>query len=286
MQTRALRTFVEIEKVGSFATAASRLNMTLSAVSMQMKSLEVELGAELFDRSHRPPRLTPLGRTIGARARQLLRAEGELRAACAPTDQLAGRYRIGFVPTASVRLLPAFLLNARIAAPDAEFSIVTGLSEALEDGVRGADLDFAVVTASAGNDPALAYATIREETLTFAAPPAPATLSPTELIEELSFLHFMPSSGIGKLISAKMEVFFGKGLRHTVLDSVEAILECVNAGVGFTLLPEPDVRRYAAPHTRIFSDGLEGLSRRLALVCAEQGQRREQAELVRGLFGK
>ena len=43
MQTRTLRTLTRIAQLGSFAAAAEQLNMTLSAVSSQMKALEAEL---------------------------------------------------------------------------------------------------------------------------------------------------------------------------------------------------------------------------------------------------
>ncbi|MEM8854835.1 MAG: LysR family transcriptional regulator [Pseudomonadota bacterium] len=285
MQTRTLRTLVEIHTVGSFATAASRLNMTLSAVSMQMKALEAELGAALFDRSFRPPRLTPLGRAICDQARQILTAESELRAACAPGDRLTGRYRVGFVPTASVRLLPTFLLNARKLSSTVSFDVVTGLSEALEAKVRSGDLDFAVVTENPSRDSVLQSKTLREERLAFAAPATPVSHAPRVLIEKMSFLHFMPSSGIGKLISEHMEDFVGSGHGHVVLDSVEAIMECVNRGVGFTLLPEPDIRRYADPATRVFTAGPTELSRRVALIWSSARRHHAQAALVSDLFG-
>ncbi|XWN31292.1 MAG: LysR family transcriptional regulator [Devosia sp.] len=285
MQTRTLRTLVEIDTVGSFVTAASRLNMTLSAVSMQMKALEAELDAALFDRSFRPPRLTPLGRSICGQARQILAVESELRAACSPGDRLTGRYRVGFVPTASVRLLPTFLLNARALSADVEFDVVTGLSEALEAKVRGGDLDFAVVTESPSRDGVLHSKTLRQERLAFAAPATPVSREPRVLIETMSFLHFMPSSGIGKLISEHMQEFVGGGHGHVVLDSVEAIMECVNRGVGFTLLPEPDIRRYGDPSTRVFTAGPKELSRRLALIWSTTRRHTAQADLVSELFG-
>lgn len=75
MQTRSLKSLVQISQVGSFAKAAEQLNMTLSALSMQIKSLELELGVNLFDRSVRPPRLTPIGRSILDEAIPLLRSE-------------------------------------------------------------------------------------------------------------------------------------------------------------------------------------------------------------------
>ena len=138
MQTRSLRTLLEISRSGSFLAAAHRLGMTLSAVSMQMKALESELDAALFDRTFRPPQLTPLGSAVCAQARTLVDAERKLVELCQQNETLKGHYRIGFIGTASVRLLPDFLINAKRLAPDAVFEIETGLSEALEERVLSA----------------------------------------------------------------------------------------------------------------------------------------------------
>ena len=86
--------------------------MTLSAVSTQIKTLEEELGVLLFDRAHRPPRLTPQGHAVCARAEDVLERETALVAECQTGGALAGRFRIGFVATASIRLLPDFLAHA------------------------------------------------------------------------------------------------------------------------------------------------------------------------------
>jgi len=57
MSLQSLRTLVAIADSGSFASAARALNLSPSAVSTQIKSLEAELKTELFDRSKRPPAL-------------------------------------------------------------------------------------------------------------------------------------------------------------------------------------------------------------------------------------
>ena len=66
MQTLPLKTLLKIKQVQSFAMTAEHLNMTLSAVSMQMKTLEQQLGVSLFDRQFRPPQTDSNGR-IGRR---------------------------------------------------------------------------------------------------------------------------------------------------------------------------------------------------------------------------
>ena len=59
MRVRHLKTFVVAAESGNFAQAADRLNMTPSAVSLQMKTLEEALSTALFDRTVRPAQLTP-----------------------------------------------------------------------------------------------------------------------------------------------------------------------------------------------------------------------------------
>ncbi|WP_299851965.1 LysR family transcriptional regulator [uncultured Roseovarius sp.] len=245
MQTRSLRTLVRVSRVGSFVKAAEQLNMTLSALSMQMKALETELGVDLFDRSVRPPRLTPIGRTIVEAAIPLLHREESLLEICRSTDTLVGHFRIGFVTTAAVRLLPDFLKNVPRHAPQATFAFETGLSKALQEKVLSGQLDAALVTDAEGVPDTLAELVLWEEPFVFAAHENLLKDGLAGLLNRHPFFHFMPDTGIGKLIAGEM-------LRHErpkscetiVLDNLEAIMECVSAGIGFTLLPAPDVARY------------------------------------------
>ena len=56
-----LRALVEFAQAGSIARAADRLFRTPSAITRQLQRLEAALGAELLDRSVKPPRLNSLG---------------------------------------------------------------------------------------------------------------------------------------------------------------------------------------------------------------------------------
>jgi len=277
MQTRHLKTLVKISQVESFATAAAQLDMTLSSVSMQMKTLEGELNVSLFDRTHRPPQLTPIGREIAAKAEAVIAAEHALVAVSSTDDVLSGKYRIGFVATASVRLLPLFLKNAAQNAPNAQFEVETGLSEILEEKILSGQLDAAVVTASGQVQKGLQYDVLRKETLYFAIPDKFKSKKPAELIGELPFLHFNPNSGIGKLIAGQISVLTNKALAQAiVLDSVEAIMQCVNEGIGFTVLAEPDIKRYGSKNVKLIELSSGKISRSLVLATNVSGAKNAQ----------
>ncbi|MGB3407731.1 MAG: LysR family transcriptional regulator [Jannaschia sp.] len=237
MQNRDLATLREIARLGSFGQAAERLHMTLSAVSMQMKTLEASLGAPLFDRTVRPPRLTPLGRRVSEAAEGVLSAELALRALTAPDTPLTGRFRIGIVASAGPRLLPGFLRAARTALPDARFDYRTGLSESLEALVETGALDAAIVTATGVPPGGLRHTVIARDRFAMAAPK-------NARADNLPFLHFAPSTGIGRLIAAELEHHPERSAApRLVLDHVETILACLEDGVGTTILPEVDLHR-------------------------------------------
>nr|WP_314481306.1 LysR substrate-binding domain-containing protein [uncultured Pseudomonas sp.] len=72
ISTRQLRYFVEIAECGSFSAAAERLYIAQSALSRQIRELELQLDTALFERTARLPRLTDAGQAFLPRARNLL----------------------------------------------------------------------------------------------------------------------------------------------------------------------------------------------------------------------
>lgn len=256
-----------ISDVGSFAEAARRLNMTLSAVSMQMKALEQDLDVTLFDRSQRPPRLTAKGREIVGHARAVVEAEHALLKASRPEGRLRGVFHIGFVLSASVRLLPGFLTLARATMPDVRFEVETGLSADLERKIVDGQLDLAVLTVGGKNTELLDVTVLQTEPLVYGLPQESVRRSTRWFMDTLPFLHFAPTSGIGRLISSHIAGLEPPPSRTIVLDGMEAIVECVKQGIGFTILPRPDIERYADHAVATRPVSRHELSRDLVLVA-------------------
>src|SRR4029453_4874158 len=108
MDVKTLYTLVAIADRGSFAEAGNAIGLSISAVSMQMRALEEELGMTLFDRSRRPPMLTDAGLALTNRARDLL-THWESMSAALKRDAAGGVLKLGTVHTCVSGVLPLAL---------------------------------------------------------------------------------------------------------------------------------------------------------------------------------
>src|SRR5215472_16068411 len=100
MKLTQLRTFVAAVDNGGVAHAAARLNLTQSAASRQIMSLESELGVQLSDRVGRRVQLTSEGEDLLRRCRRVLAEVDSIgeRALSLKSGQVAGALRIGATP--------------------------------------------------------------------------------------------------------------------------------------------------------------------------------------------
>src|SRR2546430_7559905 len=89
------RALVEFARAGSIAGAADRLFRTPSAITRQLQRLEAALGAELLDRSVKPPRLNSLGSRVLEQARDVLQRTEALKSIASRDAEPHGLLRIG-----------------------------------------------------------------------------------------------------------------------------------------------------------------------------------------------
>jgi DNA-binding transcriptional LysR family regulator len=148
MEIRQLRAFVAIADSGTFTAGARRVHVTQAAISMQIRQLEMELGARLFVRAPRRVILTEAGEHLLLRARQILR---EHDAAIDEIAELAGaergRLRIGSASAmVTTETLPNLLRELRSQHTHAEITVISGTSEALVDQILAGEMDIALVS--------------------------------------------------------------------------------------------------------------------------------------------
>ena len=235
MSLRQLQALVAVADRGSFQAAADALGVTQSAVSMQIKALEDDLRAPLFDRSRRPPVITPLGRAVLERAREVVALYESLRLSAA--GDLAGRLALGVIPSAATRLLPDALAALKASHPGLSIRVAGGLSDQLAAQVADGELDAAVVTEPVAAA-SLACRTIVTEALVVVAHPRHAALGLPALLAAQPFVQFNRRAGVGQIIARALDRL-GLATRQTMeLDSLEAILEMVVRDLGVSVLPE------------------------------------------------
>ena len=101
MELRHLRYFVMAAEERNISRAAARLNISQPAVSRQIKDLEDEFGAALFERGGSGLELTEAGEFALPHARDLLRRAGDLSTAMESLNRPSLRsLKVGFIPTA------------------------------------------------------------------------------------------------------------------------------------------------------------------------------------------
>ena len=139
-----LRTFVAISETGNFSTAAEAVNRTPSAVSMQIKKLEEQLGTVLFLRDARSVSLTQHGEMLLSYARNMLALSNEAVSRFI-MPELSGVVRLGAPDDIGERLLPSILKSFSQSYPGIMVDVTVDMSLALKRRIEEKRLDLALI---------------------------------------------------------------------------------------------------------------------------------------------
>src|ERR671918_714084 len=120
MDTRQLAAFCAVVERRSFSQAAERLGVTQPAVSLQVRSLEKRLGAQLLDRSGRRVEPTEAGLRLYRSAQRMLALEEQLVSDVAATTEgaLSGELVIGASTGPAAIAVPLLLCEFQREHPD------------------------------------------------------------------------------------------------------------------------------------------------------------------------
>ena len=237
---RQLRYFEALARHGHFGRAAAACSISQPALSVQIRDLEADLGAPLFERSARQVRLTTLGEACLARAVGILRAVDELDdLARAAQGDLVGRLRLGVIPTVAPYLLPR--LFGRMADNHAgiDIHIRETLTPRLTQELHQGKIDAAILALPA-SEPGLEEIALFDEAFVFVRPIADAD-RPVPDGEALQKMRL--------LLLEEGHCFRDQALSfcnmHTALprdgldgSSLTTLVQMVGAGLGVTLIPE------------------------------------------------
>lgn len=138
-----LRTLASIDEQGTFAGAATQLDLTQSAITQQMQRLEDQIGHPLFEKHGRQKQLSPHGKKLLDYARHLLSINDEALRSFSQ-GQLEGHLRIGAPHDVADTLLPLVLTQIARASPRLQVDIEVGRSPFLMESLNRGDIDMVI----------------------------------------------------------------------------------------------------------------------------------------------
>lgn len=146
MELHQLRYFVTVAQEGSFTAAAARLYLSQPSLSVQIRKLEHDVGARLFERTGRQVVLTAAGSALLEHTEAALDQLERGRERVAEVSGLReGEVRVGVLPSIGARMLPDLLARFRRAHPRVAVRIVEhDISREFEQLVRSGELDLAI----------------------------------------------------------------------------------------------------------------------------------------------
>lgn len=237
---RQLRYFDALARHRHFGRAAEASSISQPALSMQIRDLEDSLGTPLVERGPRSLRLTPFGEDFLTRARAILRQVEELEdLARAARSELAGRLRIGVIPTVAPYLLPRLIARMTALYPALELTLRETVTPRLLRDLAEGRLDCALLALPV-SEPALEEVALFSESFMLVRPsddedkPVPDRERLREmrllLLEEGHCFRDQALSFCAGDTAAPREMMDGS--------SLSTLVQMVGAGIGVTLIPE------------------------------------------------
>ena len=239
MNIRDLRYLLALAEHQHFGRAARACGVSQPTLSVQVRKLEELLGVALFERGGKA--VTPtaaLDRMIGHAREAVAEAEAMIAVARNQRDPLAGRFRLGVIPTLAPYLLPLVFAPLRQALPALEVEPWEDQTAALLDRLRAHDLDAALL-ATEVDGPDLASRPLFAEPFLAALPPE-HPLASREVIAEADLAPDILVLAEGHCLRDQALAACGQGgalsgaLRAS---SLPTLLNMVAAGYGTTLVP-------------------------------------------------
>ena len=260
-------------ELGNFSRAADKVLRSQPAVSAQIRQLEDEYGAKLFDRTKKSVTLTPAGELLLDYVRRMLALRDESLRAIADSDpEIRGVLSIGANETTFLYVLPKVLARYHQQYPKVRITVYRNFSHKVLEKVEDDEVELGVVTTPVKSE-SLAVVPIFKDRLVWivsADSPLAAKKKVTldALAQEDLILHKMGS--LRRLLEKQLRPFRPQ-LRVTMeLTSAEMVKKFVAAGLGASMISEMFVKEEVKDKkiAILQTDG-EQLYRELGLVYHE-----------------
>jgi len=237
---RQLRYFDALARHNHFGRAAEASAISQPALSMQIKELEETLGAVLIERTARQVQLTKFGEEAALRVRDILHAVDELGDhARASQDKLAGRLRIGMIPTVAPYLLPAIIGKLTESYPELDIHVREAMTSKLIQELTEGRLDTAIVALPV-SEPSLTEIPLFTEKFVLVRPVAEKErpVPTADALRETRLLLLEEGHCFRDQALAFCNMQTSPSRESLDANSLSTLVQMVSAGMGVTLIPE------------------------------------------------
>ncbi|MFK7901445.1 MAG: LysR substrate-binding domain-containing protein [Nitratireductor sp.] len=237
---KQLRYFEAVYQFEHFGRAANACSISQPALSMQIKELEIAIGAVLIERTARQIRLTNFGEDFAKKAREILRSVDDLEdLARVRNSKFPAKLRIGIIPTIAPYLLPRFIEGLTKAAPEIDLRVRETQTKKLCQELEEGKLDAAILALPVG-ETSLSEVALFEEEFVLVRPKKDAQ----NLVPDIGDLGAMKL-----LLLEEGHCFRDQALSFCNMDeaklsglldgsSLSTLVQMVGSGMGVTLIPQ------------------------------------------------
>lgn len=236
MDAGDLRIFETVARLGAMNRAAAELNTVQSNVTARVRALEDELGTPLFERHSRGVTLTPAGERLLPYAARMRRLLDDARRAVEDDGAPRGALTLGTLETTAAMRLSPLLSTYAGKHPQVDLVLRTGTTAELVDGVLAQRLEGAFVCGPVDHPDLEAEVVFREDLVVLAARSGRRLVDLLHA-EDLKIIVLRAGCSYRQRLEAILASRGVVGVRVLEFGTLEAILGCVAAGLGITLLP-------------------------------------------------
>ncbi|BCB08732.1 LysR family transcriptional regulator [Vreelandella venusta] len=235
MQFKSLRLFMAVAETGSFMAAAKQLHTVQSNVTTHIKKLEEELGAQLVHRTG-GVRLTSAGLALLDYAERLLAVHDEALMLFQSAENATGQLRLGSMETTMALRLPPILAAYHADFPEVDMTLATGPTASLIEKLMDGQADGVFVAGAIDHHRYHSLKVFSEQLVLVSSTPMTSAPSSEELLTA-TFLAFRQGCSYRQRIELLLASQGINAVRVFEFGTLDAMLGCVAAGMGYTVLP-------------------------------------------------
>jgi DNA-binding transcriptional LysR family regulator len=245
MQIETLKVFCDVVEHNSFSKAATINDITQSAVSQQIRSMEERYGITLIERNRRRFSLTPEGDTFLQAAREMLDIYDSLGDRLQELKNvIGGEIKIASIYSIGLHELPPYIKSFRAAYPEVNINVEYKRSNQVYNAVLNGEVDFGFVSYPVRRN-GLHFEPFISDRLIVICHPSHrfAGLSSIRLedLNDENFIAFEPDLPTRKIIDRHLREH-GVSVRQTMeFDNIETVKRAVEIESGVSIVPENTV---------------------------------------------